>query len=95
VERPRKAALKRHLVGLIRFGEAPEWFWDYKAVVAMYRDEHPEWTEDEIAAKAALVVDGQRELARDWYNAQRRFHQHASLIGHNTDEPHDPYRDLE
>jgi hypothetical protein len=81
---------KWHVNWEAKFGEAPERYWRHDEVVAAYRDEHPEWSEAELQEKVQRVFEAQQDLLKEWYNSQRRFHRHASLVGLPVDEVDNP-----
>jgi len=75
---------------LQKFGEPPERFWRHDELVAMYREEHPDWDEGRLDQAAQAIVAVQQEDLRLRYNSQRRYHQHNTQVGLNTQEADDP-----
>ena len=73
-----------------KFGEEAPWFWKLSTIEKMYRAEHPEWSDAEVAARSQRLYDAQCEMDRDWYNSQRRFHRNYTLYGAGPDEADDP-----
>ena len=64
-----------------RFGEDPERFYSLAHLEKLCREEHTDWSDDEVRVHAEAVMKVREDETRRWYNQQRRFHRNNALGG--------------